>query len=100
MAYFIGDRSNRNTAQWWARYQIYRLLKIEHNGNAALIQSIADPKEQYTVAKDMLVPYKDGSDWMSEFDYEKMVQAREKDKQDGLKSVSFEDSQENFERSS
>ena len=79
VAYFVGDRSNRNTNQWWARYQIYKLLKFERNGMAATIQSIDDPKEQYTVANSMLVPYQDGSDWMNEMDYLKMVQARERD---------------------
>ena len=97
VAYFIGDRSNRNTNQWWARYQIYKLLRFEHNGNAAVIQSIDDENEQYTVAKSMLVPFKDGSDWMDEMDYVKMVQARKKDMDQNVKKVSFNENEENFE---
>ena len=44
----------------------------------------------------MLVPYKDGSDWMDELEYLEMVDARERDNKKKIKSVSFEEN-ENFE---
>ena len=90
VGYFIGDRSGRPTNQWWSRYQIYRLVEFVHNMNAVRIQNIDDPKEEYTVARDMIIPYFDGSDWMDELDYIKMIENRNKDYKLSQRQVKFD----------
>ena len=89
VCYFIGDRSNRNTGQWWPKYMLYKVKEIVRNGNACRIVAIDNPKEEYTVARAMLVPYHDGKDWMNELDYQKMIQARQHDMEKNQKRVGF-----------
>ena len=66
------------------------MIELVHNENAARIRSIADRSEEYMVARDMIVPYFDGSDWMNELDYFKMIESRESDKKLSQNNVTFD----------